>query len=111
MAVDEGGFVAGQNRRGVRDILLQAGAGDRLRRFVDLAHDGRGRRPAITIFASSATNSSAVCNPIPLVAPVTTATLPSSRPITSPPVAIGSANIPAPRPARQARLFHCDRQH
>src|SRR6202022_164238 len=39
------------------------------------------RRPAMTIFAPSATNISAVRSPIPLVAPVMTATLPSSRPI------------------------------
>jgi len=35
-------------------------------------------------------------HPMPLVAPVITATLPSSRPL-SPPVAIGSINIPASR--------------
>ena len=39
------------------------------------------RRPAVTIFAPSATKISAVCKPMPLVAPVITATLPFSRPI------------------------------
>lgn len=39
------------------------------------------RRPAITILAPSATKTSAVRNPIPLVAPVITATLPSSLPM------------------------------
>ena len=39
------------------------------------------RRPAITILAPSATKTSAVRNPMPLVAPVITATLPSSLPI------------------------------
>ncbi len=52
--------------------------------FLASASPSGARRPAITIFAPSATNSSAVCNPMPLVAPVITATLPSSRPISSP---------------------------
>src|ERR1700730_4412311 len=39
------------------------------------------RRPATTILAPSATKTSAVRKPMPLVAPVITATLPSSRPI------------------------------
>src|SRR5471030_1121854 len=39
------------------------------------------RRPAITILAPSATKTSAVRSPMPLVAPVITATLPSSRPM------------------------------
>ena len=43
------------------------------------------RRPAMTTFAPSATNISAVRSPMPLVAPVMTATLPSSRPMSSAP--------------------------
>jgi hypothetical protein len=39
------------------------------------------RRPAMTTRAPSATNSSAVRAPMPLVLPVMTATLPSSAPV------------------------------
>src|SRR5262252_2156786 len=38
MAVDEGRLVAGEKYRGMRDILGQAGARNRLRRFVDAVH-------------------------------------------------------------------------
>src|SRR5437868_15539550 len=38
MAVDEGGFVAGEKYRGVRNILRQSGARDRLRGPENLAH-------------------------------------------------------------------------
>jgi hypothetical protein len=57
--------------------------------FFASASPSAARRPAITIFAPSATNISAVCHPMPLVAPVITATLPSSRPMSLPPVDIG----------------------
>src|SRR5579871_2451315 len=40
--VDEGRLVAGQKHRRMRDIVGQAGAGDRLRTLVDLAHHVRG---------------------------------------------------------------------
>jgi hypothetical protein len=46
------------------------------------------RRPATTIFAPSATKISAVRNPIPLVAPVITATLPSNRPMSRRPTIV-----------------------
>ena len=50
-------------------------------------HDG-DTRPAMTILAASATKISAVRNPMPLVAPVMTATLPSSRPMSFSPFEI-----------------------
>src|SRR5438874_13238968 len=38
MAVDEAGFVAGQEHRGMGDVIREAGARDRLRGLVDLTH-------------------------------------------------------------------------
>src|ERR1700761_4527766 len=38
VAIDEAGFVTGEKPRGVRDILGQSGARDRLRGLVDLPH-------------------------------------------------------------------------
>ena len=49
--------------------------------FLASASPSGARRPAITIFAPSATKISAVRNPMPLVAPVMTAILPFSRPM------------------------------
>ena len=49
--------------------------------FFASASPSATRRPAMTIFAPSATKISAVRNPMPLVAPVMTATLPSSLPM------------------------------
>src|SRR5579871_3896562 len=49
--------------------------------FLASASPSGARRPAMTILAPSATKISAVRRPIPLVAPVITPTLPSSRPI------------------------------
>src|SRR6266404_5251587 len=49
--------------------------------FLANASPSGARRPAMTILAPSATKTSAVRKPMPLVAPVITATLPSSRPI------------------------------
>jgi hypothetical protein len=76
--------------------------------FLASASPSGARRPAITIFAPSATNISAVCSPMPLVAPVMTAILPSSRPMSSPPD-IGCIQYSSPPPSWQAGLSHPDR--
>src|SRR6185295_8522936 len=49
--------------------------------FLASASPSGARRPAITIFAPCSTKISAVLSPMPLVAPVMTATLPFSRPM------------------------------
>src|SRR5205823_5326326 len=74
--------------------------------FLASASPSGARRPAITIFAPSATNSSAVCSPMPLVAPVITATFPSSRPTSSSPCRNRFHQYSRPLPTRQASLFH-----
>jgi hypothetical protein len=73
--------------------------------FLASASPSGARRPAMTIFAPSATKISAVRSPIPLVAPVITATLPSNRPMSLSFQDRTGSNYPRPAATTQAARY------